>query len=273
MPKNIVEAYIEFNNGLLIFISGLPGCGKLALAKNISTTFKINFMDQFDYYKKDYNNKVELPDGTNVINWYTDDAIDWPRLNQDIANLKTEGLVVAGVSFPNELLEIKPSYHVHLSISKQTCLDRRRDFLEKYKDKYPEEYKLLETNAEKLKMNQLIYPYYLEAKKGATINKFININELNDERIFDQVFDVLIEFIDGVVHKPNNEQSRTKKKISTDKSFQISTELLSTPSYEYDMQSTISDPSETEIESSTEYKTKKVKDGPIQFYYPYYDDD
>ena len=112
---NIVEAYIKFKGQLIIFISGLPACGKMRLAKTIHKDFNLKLIDQFNYYKEDYNVTTQLKDGTTLINWYTDDAIDWSHLNEDIEKFKTEGLIVVGFSLPDDRVTLKPDYHIHLN--------------------------------------------------------------------------------------------------------------------------------------------------------------
>jgi len=198
---NIIEAYIKFKKQFLIFITGISGCGKTALARNISRDFKLKMIDQFDYYKKGYSESVDLPDGTKVINWYNDDAVDWDKLNKDIDEMKDKGLIVAGFALPTDKLTNVPDYHIHLNISKQECIERRRIYVEKNKDKYEDEFKLINTPAEKLKMNQLIFPYYLDAIKRSKIQKFINITELNDDAIYDQTFETIISFIQKVLYQ------------------------------------------------------------------------
>ena len=187
--KNIVEAYIEFNKQLIILISGLPGCGKVTVAKKVSDLFKLSFLDEIDYFKKDNNEKVKLSDGKiekDVTNWYTDNAINWDKLNEDVTNLKSNGIVLSGISFPADKITFKPDYHLHLNISKQQCIDKRLKFLERYTDT---------EFMEKTVMNQLIYPYYIDVTKRSKINKFVNINDIDDEKVFDNVFTVLIGFI------------------------------------------------------------------------------
>ncbi|QKF94229.1 putative uridine kinase [Fadolivirus algeromassiliense] len=261
---NIVEAYIKFNKQLLIFISGLPGCGKLKLAKNVSRDFKIKIIDQYDYYKKDYNVTANLPDGTKLINWYTNDAIDWDKFNEDIDKLKVNGLIVIGVSLIESHITSKPDYHFHLNISKQLCMDKRKDFLKEHKDKYEEEYKVVNTPIEKLKMNQLIFPYYLESIKKSKVNKFININEMTDDQVYDMAFDTLIEMIKKYL-KQDDEIQQTEKQTSSeqktpkvsnitndtkqtddDENISATFELLDKPKYSYDqeldMVTSLSDP-------------------------------
>ena len=212
---NIVEAYIKFKGQLLIFVSGLSGCGKLALGKSIEKDFKLKLIDQFDYYKKDYDVTVSLPDGTKLINWYSDDAVDWDKLNDDIDKSKLKGLVVVGFSLPENKVRV-PDYHFHLNAPKQLCVEKRKTFLENNKEKHEEEYKLIGTQTEKLKMNQLIFPYYLESIKNSKINKFINIKQgddkfLTEDEIYDEAYDILINFIRDFLYTPNATSSDNTK--------------------------------------------------------------
>lgn len=192
---NIVQAYIKFNKQLLIFITGIPGCGKTTLSKHIGSDLKLKFIDQFNYYKKNYDKMVELQDGTKMINWYTDDAIDWDELNNDINKYKDSGLIVSGFSLPKDKISSEADYHVHLNISKLECLERRRKFIEDNKDKYEEEFKILNTPTEKLRMNQIIYPYFIKSTEGEKINKFLTVNAMSDDEVYDTVFDLIIDFI------------------------------------------------------------------------------
>jgi uridine kinase len=79
MSKNIVEKYIELKKQFIILISGLPGCGKRELGESIAKDFKFKLLNTYDYYKENYGETIKLGDTleTTIINWYTDDAIDW----------------------------------------------------------------------------------------------------------------------------------------------------------------------------------------------------
>lgn len=199
---NIIEAYIKYNGRLVIFVSGISGCGKTSLAKKISKKFDIPLIEQFNYYKKGYDDKVTLPDGTEHINYNSDNAIDWTRLDKDIKDKESKGVIVTGFALVDDKLDVKPDYHIHISMSKQECIDRRRTYLEKHKDKYKEEHELIDTDTERLKMNRMIFPYYLETVKRSKINKFMNIKEgMDDDNIWDSAWDILIGFISGRVDK------------------------------------------------------------------------
>lgn len=290
---NIVEAYIKFKKQLLIFISGLPGCGKMELAKNISDDFNIKLIDQFDYYKTNYSVTTTLPDETKLINWYTDDAIDWDHFNEDINEMKKDGLIVVGISFPTDKMNTTPDYHIHLNISKQLCMEKRTEFLEKHKDepKFKEDYDLIGTQTEKLKMNQLIYPYYLDSIKNAKINKFLNINELTYDQVYDTAFDLLIDMInkylkhdqysetstENIHHTPkvsrvtrmekdNKKKKNNKnKKKPKDETITIHAELLSEPRNTYEYQT---NESLDMIEKLTDPEEFSEGEGPIHFMYP-----
>lgn len=238
---NIIEAYIKYKGQLLLLISGLSGCGKLNLGKELADIFNITLIDEFNYYKKNYNEKIKLSNGDEIINWYTDDAIDWDRFNKDIDREKKNGVIVIGFSLPEDKIESSSDYHIHLNIPKQVCLEKRKIFLEKHKDTYPDEYKLSGSDTEKLKMNKLIFPYYLESTKKSKINRFVNVGLSDDSDIYDKVFDMIIEFINEFLYGNNfvNSDSKTPKvsrvthQSDTD-SISISSTLLDEPEPLYD---------------------------------------
>ncbi len=251
---NIIEAYIKFKGQLLIFISGLSGCGKSTIGKKIAKDFKLKLIDQFDYYKKGHDTKFTLPDNTTIINWYMDEAVDWDNFNKDIDEFKKNGLVVIGFSLPEDKIIAEHDFHIHLNISKQVCMEKRKAFLEKYKDKYEEEYKLIGTPVEKLKMNQIIYPYYIESTKKSKINKFANMNTQTDDEAYNDIFNVLVKFISDYLYQPKTNADPTKTPKVTDSVSQVtdsvskvtnittdntdsisaSLELMDEPKYVYD---------------------------------------
>ena len=212
---NIVEAYIKFNGQLVLYITGLSGCGKIQLAKRIQQNFRIHLIKQMDYYKKDYDTKITLPTGTKVVNWYTDDAFDWDRLNRDIETVKSEGVVVVGFALPDDKMVVKPDYFILLKIPKKVSIDKRKEFIIKHKDKYPEEYKQIDTI--KLKINRIIFPYYLDAVKRSTINKYISVADKDKNEVWDEVWELLIGMIQKFLNEFNkNKYFEWKKKHTTE---------------------------------------------------------
>lgn len=198
---NIVEAYIKFKGQLIILISGLSGSGRTELAKNIADTFKINIINQKDYYYKSHNETTTLPNNKTVVNWDSDKAYDWDKFNNDINNIKSKGVVVVGISFNKDLITFKPDYHFHLVISKQKLFEDREKLVEKNKEKCPKEYEEYKDGTAKLIFNQLTYPYYKQTTENSIINKFLNVNKMTQNELFDSAFDTLIEFINKKVYE------------------------------------------------------------------------
>jgi len=188
---NIIEAYIKFNKQLIILISGINGCGKGEIAQDIASDFEISLIDQFKYYYEDFNEKIKLPNGTTVINWDNDNAVNWENLNKDVNEKKSKGIIIVGVSFPEDKLEFKQDFHLHINIAKKVCYEKRKGFLEKHRDKYPEDV----PEQELLKFNKLTFPYYLESREKNKINKWLNANKFSNDELYDQSFDYLITII------------------------------------------------------------------------------
>ena len=103
---NIVEKYKEINGQIIILISGLSGSGKTHLGRNICRDFKLTCIDMKKYYKKDFNEKVTLSNGKDVVNYDTDNSVDWDAVNKDVNEKKESGVVVVGTVFPTEKLKI-----------------------------------------------------------------------------------------------------------------------------------------------------------------------
>ncbi len=247
---NIVEKYIDVNKQFVIFISGLPGCGKQELGAFIARDLKFTLLNEYDYYKKNYDEKITLKDEEGneleLINWFTDMAIDWDKLNMDINKYKNEGVVVIGMSLPKDRITSVVDFHIHLNISKQVSMEKFRDYVELNKDKYPEMFDIIGTPMEKLQMNKLIYPYYLETTKLALINKYITVKEMNHDEVYDMAFDILMAFVQksldditGNVDKKVNKKEYVKKeKVNVENKKNMNTdiilELLDEPKYSYD---------------------------------------
>lgn len=205
--KTIVEAFTEKNNGLIIVISGLSGSGKTKLGKEIATLFKCEFLNTAKFCKKDYDNKIsfKLPSSDKTYeftNWDSDDIIDWDKLNNEVKDIKTKGVIISGISFPKDKITFKPDFHIHIKLNKQNLLKKRQQFVEDHKDDCKEFDTIKDSDVELYLMNHYTYPYYLTITQNSIINKFINANETielsNDdyyEKIVDECFNYLINSI------------------------------------------------------------------------------
>lgn len=213
MSKNVVDAYKEFNGQLIILISGLSGSGKTALGKNISHDFKIKLIDMNDFYKENFDEKIKLPNNKTVVNYDTDNAVNWTKINKEINDFKKDGVVVIGNVFPTDKLQFKTDFHVHLKITKQELKNKRLNYIEKHKNKG------FDVETESLRINMYTYPYYLETMKRMKFTKFIDVTELSNDAIYDDIFDVLIKHITDSLHssKQTHHESHnntTKSKIN-----------------------------------------------------------
>lgn len=232
MSKNYIEipyneAYIKYKKQLIIVVSGLAGCGKSILADNIKRDFKLKLLDQHNYYKKDYQDKVTLKNNEEVVNWDNDNAFDWKKFNKDVNKHKETGVIIDTIGLPYDKIDFEPDFNIYLSITKKKCIEKRKDFLEKHKETYKKEYEEMDTTTSKLKFNTLTYPYYLENMKKAKgkISNFIQGDELTNDEIYDVAFDYIIKQIGNYLYK-----GRFKSSDSETTNLSTSSDLINTDS-------------------------------------------
>ena len=205
---NIVDAYIKFFDGLIIFVSGLSGSGKTTLGMNISADFKIQFINVCKLLVNNYDTKVKLSDGTTVINWDSVDAFDWTQINNAIKKGKKKGIIITGPVFPLDKIKIKPDFHIHIKLSKQHLIKKREMFS---KSSNPEH--------DKLVLNTITLPFYYSSITPditITIDKFISANQYIEQnlskddinhKIYDDAFSFLINQIQAKLQTVDNKLS------------------------------------------------------------------
>src|SRR4029079_11297846 len=176
---NIVEAYIKLKGHLIIIISGLLGSGRKKVAQELGSFLKIKVISQKEFFKE----------GTEH---YSDDAVDWTKLNDFIKNEKA--VVIYGLIFPVD--KITPDYHVHIKVSKEKLIDARIKYLKKINKEINEE-------DEKIKFNKIIYPYYLDIIKRMKYDQFIDNSKLNltIDQLVDNIWDGLQIIIERFLYK------------------------------------------------------------------------
>lgn len=201
MSKNIVEAYIEFYGQLVIVISGISGSGRAKLAANISEDFQIKMVNVTEYYKKDYDTVVKLPNGTSVVNYDDDNAIDWDKFNEYINSVKNKGIAIVCTVLPTSKIAFEVDYHVSLKISKQIAKDRITKYIQENPDKK------MDLETEILRLNMLKYSYYFDGMDRMNVNRYVNASTINDSQIYDTVFDSIINMIHNKVHEGKAERT------------------------------------------------------------------
>lgn len=230
---NIIEAYIKFNKELIILISGLSGSGKTQLAKNIERDFKIEMINAEKHCVKNYNNKVKLNNGVDVIDWDAIDAYDWDTINKLINEKKSKGVVVCGQSFPTNVLKEDKYFHIHIKIQKQLLIETRK--------KYVKENLLTCKDLEGLEsaiVNQITYPHYLDYLTKSRIDKFINSKGVDIDSIYDETAKFLFFKIEQYLNKYNekligtNDSSShrlsSSSSIKSDEEIFIGTQIVDT---------------------------------------------
>lgn len=225
MNINIVEAFIKFNNQLVILISGISGSGISHLAKNMSKDLNIPSVSYAKYCIKNYDKKVSLPNNTEVINWDSDDVIDWPNFNKEIEDKKKTGVIAYSQAFPTKRLDknLSVDFHINIKLSKQNLFTRRQKYIQEHKDECKD---LYGRSDEFLIFNRLTYPYYLESVQNGKITKFINANEFSqdseldyDEKLANLAFDYIINMINKWLenyNKNKNNKNNKENKVNDD---------------------------------------------------------
>ena len=202
---NVVEAYIKFNEQLIILISGFSGSGKTLLGRNIQRDFKLTFINLNDYYKEDYNNIVDLGHDIKVIDWDHPDSIDWDKFNEKVNADKKTGVVCVGFGFPEDKLKFTPNFHIRIDIPKQRLIEMRHKYLDENKDNKLNDFK--DSRTELMILNKLSYPHYEEIKnKSKYTYKFslfdkenLTLEEIPD-KMYDDVFNYLISQIEKKIY-------------------------------------------------------------------------
>lgn len=215
---NIVEAYIKFNEGLIILISGLSGSGKTKLMSDIERDFKIQSVNIENFCIKENNKTVTLPNDVTVTDWDHIDSYDWDKINKTISDKKSKGIVVCGPYFPTDKLQFKSDFHINIKISKQQLIQRRHDYIKNNPDKCKNLVKFLDTPVETLIINKITYPHFLEYSEKSKVDKFINAHELNADQIYDQASDFLFNKVQSFLNDHDKKLKRSAPTLNLDSS-------------------------------------------------------
>jgi hypothetical protein len=183
-----LDEYIKYNSGLIILISGLSGSNRSIVAKEIERDFKIKLISLDSYCKKNNDKIFELPNNKKITDWEHIDTYDWDKFNSDIEQHNPSGVVAYGDYFPTFKLKIAPDFHIHVKISKERLIEKRKEQIEKYPEKHAEMMKLINNDDFVLMVNKMIYPYYIEYRDKSKIDKYVNSDKNNTDELYEQVF-------------------------------------------------------------------------------------
>jgi adenylate kinase family enzyme len=192
---NIVEKYIEINKQLIILISGFSGSGKTYLGKQIEKDLKIHFLNLNNYYKKDYNEIIDLGNNIKVVDWDNPESIDWNLFNDDVNKFKNNGVVISGFGFPNYKINFKTDYHIYIRISKEKLIKNRHEFLNNNKNEQKKLYIIKDTKTELLILNNMSFKHFMNIKDKSTYSTKIDVSDITLDLAYDNIFDYLMEQI------------------------------------------------------------------------------
>ena len=202
---NIVEAYKSQHKQLVILLSGFSGSGKSLLGKSLVKDFNKNkgekskefvFLNLNDFYKDeaDYKKIVEVGD-LKVVDWDDPEAVDWEKFNKKIEEIKSDGVVVSGFAFPKDKLNFTVDFHIHIKISKDDLIKNRHEFTQEKLDDKTSRVGEIGEEMEKRILNKVTFPHYLKSLESSIINKFYSVEYGGIKKIYDDMFDYLMEHI------------------------------------------------------------------------------
>jgi hypothetical protein len=196
---NIVEEYILRKNGLIILITGLSGTKKSQLAKEIERDFKVLKLLCLDDYCDE--NKVPIIEffDQKIKDWDDIEVYDWEKFNSDVNKYKKSGCLIYGDIIPKTKINFDPDFHIHITISKDKLVEKRREFIEKN----PEKCQDMMVFLDKLNVfiNKITYSHYIKNRSESKIDLWLKSDENTLDEMYDQTFNYIIdklnEFLNG----------------------------------------------------------------------------
>ena len=196
---NILEAYLQKYNQLIILILGLPCTNKSAIAKEFSLDLNLPSININHYLIKDKfieknieNINFRIYEDTKIINWQ--------ELNIKINSLKSKGLIVYGNFIDNSKIDWTFDFSFFYSMNNKLC---KQILFEK---------KLLDWEESEPKteiyFKNIFEPFYDEQKKKIKINKFFN---LKIKKTFNSIYHTIFDLLMSLILKKLKSKSKIKK--------------------------------------------------------------
>ena len=183
---NILEAFINKYNQLIILILGLPCSNKSEIAKELKIDLSLPIVNINDYLIMNKLKHVEI-DGIKFKIYEDTDNYDWDKLNKNINELKSSGVIIYGnyidLSKINFNYDFSFFYSLNNTLCKKILIEKK--FLSFDNKKH-----------EKIYFDKILNPKYEEIKSNIKFNKFYNIKEntvFTDS--YDEIFDLLMNLI------------------------------------------------------------------------------
>jgi uridine kinase len=185
---NLLEEYILRKGNIIILISGLSGSKRSLVAKEIEKDFKLLTLISLDNYCD--SEKVKVIDffENKVNDWDDIDVYDWDKFNKDIKHDKN--YVIFGDAFPKDKLKFEPNFHMHITISKDKLIEKRKEYI----DNNPDKCKDILAFIDKLNtfINKVTYSHYIKNRNESKIDLWLKSDENTLDEMYNQTFDYII---------------------------------------------------------------------------------
>lgn len=190
---NVLEAFINKFNQIIILILGLPCTNKSNYAKELSKDLNIQLIKINDFLIKD--KYVEKIIDNNKFKLYEDvDNFDWDSFNKKINEIKSNGVIIYGNFLDINKINFDIDQIYFYSMNHNLCkklLDEKKIFGNE-----------LNEEQKKIYFENIFVPLYDEFKQKLKINKFYNIKQDSEfNLIYDDLFDSVIKFIENKLYK------------------------------------------------------------------------
>jgi len=176
---------------MFIAISGISSSGKSFIGQKLAKELELSYID-LDYFYLNSKPFITLSNGITVKNWDCDEALDIKKLKTFVTEKHSDGLLLVGFNLTDDLLPVKPNFHIHLSIgdTEEEIIKRciiSRNLSKNFSKKSAEN--------DKLVVKELVYPFYLETLKRSSIDFTIKVFDNNERRDAIYIMNEIIEFI------------------------------------------------------------------------------
>lgn len=208
---NLLEEYILRKGNIIILISGLSGSNRSLLAKEIEKDFKLLELVSLDNYCDSGRVKVIEFFENKVNDWDDIDVYDWDKFNENIKHDKN--YVIFGDAFPKNKLKFEPNFHIHITISKDKLIEKRKEYINANLDKCKD--MLVFVDKLNTFINKITYSHYIKNRNDSKIDLWLKSDENTQEEMYNVTFDYIINkmtlFLNEYYAKHENKVDFIKK--------------------------------------------------------------
>lgn len=164
---------------MFLVISGISGSGKSTIGQKLAESLNLTYLDLDSFYLPQ-KPVVTLSNGSQVKNWDTLEALDIETFKMTVREKVPQGLILVGFAITDEILEIKPNLHIHLSTGRnkediiKRCIASRRQS-KGFKDDDFEPLRNGKIRIDEIMVREIVYPFYLDTVSKSTIDYTVEV--------------------------------------------------------------------------------------------------